>query len=89
MTSHLPLPLSSLLNHIGQQLDYGGRECIVLDVLEDGPQFVLQVIGQRSIQPDQWGDAHRRTPESFSVVVYESDGVSINPLLAELDLTAP
>ena len=55
-----------------------------MDVLEDGPQLVLQVTGQRSIQADQWGDAHRRTPESFAVQIYEEPGLSLNPALKGL-----
>lgn len=44
----------------------------------------MQVCGTRSIQPDQWGDAHRRTPESFSIPVYEADGFTFNPVIRDL-----
>lgn len=80
----MSFPLSRLRSHIGQRLDYGGKDCVIIDILEDGPQLVLQVSGQSSIQADQWGEAHRRTPESFAVPVYESDGDALNPMLAAL-----
>lgn len=66
------------LRHIvGQQLNYKGHNCEVIEVLEDGPQLVLRnldVINQQEqdsvrnpIQPNQFGEAHRRTPETFTV----------------------
>lgn len=79
-----PFPISSLRGLIGQQLEVGGRDCVVIDVLEDGPQFVFKVLGSSKIQADQWGDARRRTPESFTVPVYEADCRTPNPLIHRL-----
>lgn len=79
-----PVPLSRLRSLIGRSLEIRGQQCRVMDVLEDGPMLVLEVIGATSIQADQWGDAHRRTPESFALSVYEEDGGDLNPLLDAL-----
>ncbi len=78
------LPLSRLRQCIGRSLEIQGRRCQVIDILEDGPQMVIQVIGEVSIQADQWGEAHRRTPETFSMVVYDEATGRINPLLSKL-----
>lgn len=70
------------LRHIiGKQLNYKGHQCEVIEVLEDGPQLVLRNLdllgpqdeaqdgngGRNPIQPNQFGEAHRRTPETFTV----------------------
>lgn len=78
------LTLTRLRTLIGRSLVYNGRDCVVMDVLEDGPQLVLRVRDGLVIQADQWGDAHRRTPESFSVDVYNRDGQQLNPGLVAL-----
>lgn len=67
------------LRHIiGKQLNYKGHNCEIIEVLEDGPQLVLRNLDVESmdvdngdarnpIQPNQFGEAHRRTPETFTV----------------------
>ena len=80
----MQLSISSLRAYIGRELEYGGNRCIVIDVLEDGPQLVLRAIGQKSIQADQWGEARRRTPDSFAVSIYEQDAVTLNSALNAL-----
>jgi hypothetical protein len=67
------------LRHIiGKQLNYKGHSCEIIEVLEDGPQLVLRNLdynpiadeandGRNPIQPNQFGEAHRRTPETFTV----------------------
>lgn len=67
------------LRHIiGKQLNYKGHNCEIIEVLEDGPQLVLRNLDvenvevdngdtRNPIQPNQFGEAHRRTPETFTV----------------------
>lgn len=69
------------LRHIiGKQLNYKGHQCEVIEVLEDGPQLVLRNLdvelesqesipseSRNPIQPNQFGEAHRRTPETFTI----------------------
>lgn len=76
------LPISRLRTLIGCHLEMGGQECVIMDVLEDGPQFVLQVCGHQSIQADQWGEAHRRTPTTLCVPLYDGGGSELNPQLS-------
>lgn len=75
---HLDVTLSSLRSLIGRKLELGGEQCQIVDVLEDSPALVLKVVGQNSIQPDQWGDAHRRTPETITIDVFERDGQTLD-----------
>lgn len=59
---------------LGKQLDYKGSICEVIDVLEDDPALVLQSLAsQDKIQPDQYGEAHRRAPETFTVSVFDQN----------------
>lgn len=59
---------------LGKQLDYKGTQCEVIDVLEDDPALVLKNLeDESSIQADQYGEAHRRAPETFTVNVYTPD----------------
>lgn len=68
------------LRHIiGKQLNYKGYACEIIEVLEDGPQLVLRILDsepeeselggdiKNPIQANQFGEAHRRTPETFTV----------------------
>lgn len=51
----------------------------VLDADSDQPQLVLK--GEESrIQPDQWGDARRRVPDTLTVRLY-TEVQAINPEL--------
>lgn len=82
------------LRHIiGQQLNYKGHACEVIEVLEDGPQLVLrnldvanaedQELSRNPIQPNQFGEAHRRTPETFTVPALDKNAQPI-PFLQTL-----
>lgn len=82
------------LRHIiGQQLNYKGHTCEVIEVLEDGPQLVLrnldvvsaqeQALSRNPIQPNQFGEAHRRTPETFTVPALDKNAQPI-PFLQTL-----
>lgn len=79
--------LEVLRASIGRQTAIKGRHCQLVEILEDGPEVVLQCIEKRSvIQPDQYGEAHRRVPEIITVPVFDADGDSVNPFLIELGL---
>ena len=72
---------------IGRETAIRGRHCQLVEILEDGPEVVLKCIEKRSvIQPDQYGEAHRRVPEIITVPVFEGESESVNPFLVELGL---
>lgn len=66
---------------IGKQLNYKGHRCEIIEILEDGPQLVLRNLdfdhnaepsdSRNPIQPNQFGEAHRRTPETFTVTAVD------------------
>ena len=73
---------------IGIQLYYNNKACQVVEVLEDGPSLVLQQIkiDASPIQSNQYGNAHRRTPETFCIPVLSPDKSELSIPFLALDL---
>ena len=67
------LSIESLRNLLGIEVEFLGRRCRIVEVLEEGPQIVVQCLEQRTIQPNQYGDASRRVPETHALPVAELD----------------
>lgn len=80
--------LEQLRGMIGIQLYHNGKPSIVIEVLEDGPSLVIQHLDKNSspIQSNQYGNAHRRTPETFCIPVLSADKTELSGLFLELDL---
>ena len=73
---------------IGIELFYNNKACQVIEVLEDGPSLVLQQIKMEvsPIQSNQYGNAHRRTPETFCIPVLSVDKTELSVPFLALDL---
>ena len=70
---------------IGYTINFRGQPHTIVEILDpssSAPQLVLRSLEQ-VIQPDQWGDAHRRVPASIAVDVLNRDG-ELNPELSAL-----
>ncbi|KAB7627627.1 hypothetical protein [Alkalilimnicola sp. S0819] len=77
----------SFYHLIGRHLHYQGRQLQVVEVLPDGPALVLaETGGDGTIQANQFGEANRRVPETWTIPCYSGDGRSPHPLLAQLGL---
>jgi hypothetical protein len=75
---------------IGKRVSHRGLVCLVVEVLEDGPALVLQDCkGGPTIQPDQFGDAHRLAPRSLILPVRGPQGLGLNPEFLDLELHEP
>ncbi|MBL1261144.1 MAG: hypothetical protein COB33_011490 [Thiotrichaceae bacterium] len=68
--------IESLRNAIGQRVRFHNVMFEIIEILEDGPSFVLQNCEEHtSIQPDQHGEAHRRVPQTMTLpILMTSDG---------------
>ena len=85
--SEIVITLDQLRNMIGLCLLHQGMLCRVIEVLEDGPSLVLQSIEEDpSIQPNQHGEANRRTPVSYTVPVLSEAQSELHPQFLALDL---
>lgn len=68
------MDIDALRALIGQTVVYRDSTCIIIEVLEDLPALVLQPTEPaEAIQPDQLGEAHRRAPRTFTVVLDPDD----------------
>jgi hypothetical protein len=83
-------PLDALRDMIGLRVLHGGRTCEVIEVLEEGPALVLQCCDQDSvIQADQYGEAHRRAPETHVVSVLDPRRAGPAPEFLALQVLGP
>ena len=68
--------IEGLRDAIGQRVRFHNVIFEIIEILEDGPSFVLQDCEKHtSIQPDQHGEAHRRVPQTMTLpVLITADG---------------
>jgi hypothetical protein len=82
----LNISVEDLRDLIGLRVRYEGVECQIIEILEDGPSLVLQNEVAHAIQPDQYGEAHRRVPSTFTIAIFNKDKTELNPAFLSLDL---
>jgi len=79
------ISLQRLRDLIGVRARCHNCDCVVIEVLEDGPALVLEnCAGETVIQPDQQGSAKRRVPQRFTISVMMEGDKKINPLVLDL-----
>ena len=66
--------LAYLRGLIGMDAVYAGEPYQVMDVLEDGPQLVLQHASEQAIQEDIQGRPYRRVPKTVCIHTLTVDG---------------
>jgi hypothetical protein len=83
----LTITLSQLRGMIGQCVVYQGQMCWVIEVIEEQTALVLQIaVEKNTIQPNQFGEAHRRASEIITLPVLTADRRSLHLDFLELDL---
>ena len=81
------ITLEQLRGMIGLKVRHQGLRCQIIEVLEDGPSLVLQNCEDVStIQPNQFGDANRRVPQTQTIPVLTPDKKELHALFLSLDL---
>lgn len=86
----IDITLDQLRRMIGLQVRYEGIVCAIIEVLEDGPSLVLQKSGDTTtIQPNQYGDATRRVPVTYTVPVLTPDRDELHGEFLSLELVDP
>ncbi|RMD68397.1 MAG: hypothetical protein D6819_09460 [Gammaproteobacteria bacterium] len=81
--------LEQLRTLIGQRVLFEGYLCRVIEVLEDGPSLVLLDTEKPNIQPNQYGEAHRLAPRTFTVPVWDEEQGTLHPQFLELEFLEP
>ena len=80
------ISVDRLRRMIGACVCYRGTNCLVAEVLEDGPALVLQDSTQTDIQDNKFGDPHRRVARTYTVPVMEAAGDRLHPEFLQLRL---
>jgi len=80
------ITVEDLRDLIGLRVRYGGMDCQIIEILEDGPSLVLQNDVAQAIQPDQYGEAHRRVPHTLTIPIFTDDKAELNPDFLGLDI---
>lgn len=83
--SEIVISLKQLRGMIGIKLCHNNKKCQVVEVLEDGPSLVLQYF-EDNIQNNQYGNAHRRVPETFCIPILSRDKKELSEVFLSLDL---
>jgi len=78
--------ISVLRNQTGLTVTHQRADWTVIDVVTDEPAIVLERQHNHSIQANQHGDGHRRTPTTASVPILDQQG-SYHPQLIALGLS--
>ena len=85
--SEIIITLKQLRGMIGQKVRFKGRQCHIVEVLEQSTELVLEELeSSKQIQANQHGDAHRRVPVTIIVPVLSSDKTSLHPDFLLIDL---
>ena len=85
--SALALTIGQLRDLIGTPVRHRNTDCVIIELLEEGPHLVLQeVIAGRGIQPDQFGEAHRRVPVTHTVPVHVENSNELHPAFMALQV---
>lgn len=82
----LRFSLTQLRGMIGTAVCYRGVNCMVVEVLEDGPELVLCDLQQTDIQDDRFGDPHRCVARTYTVPVVDTSGTALHPEFLALEV---
>lgn len=81
------LSLTDLREMIGTRVRFENRSWEIVEILEDGPALILQDCNQQTvIQPDQYGEAHRRVPSTRTIPIFTPEGNTLSTVFLSMDL---
>ena len=73
---------SQLDRFLGKSFHFGGRHLLVHELLVEQDTLVLMSLDEKpSIQNNQYGEPHRRTPEMISVSMNRDSQGELHPLI--------
>lgn len=79
-----PLTEDQLDALIGRMATVDGRAVRVVDWLPEGPSLVLSAAGNGgAIQTDQFGEARRRVPPTWTEPVYDPESGALHPIVTD------
>lgn len=85
--SRTEVRVEQLRQMIGRWVQYQGVSCQIIEALQEGPALVLvSSAAETTIQPNQYGEAWRRVPETYIVPVFNPERTALDPTFLELGL---
>jgi hypothetical protein len=73
--------LDQLRSVIGKSVEYRGSACRIIEVLHSEHALVVECQNeQHVIQGDQYGEAHRRVRQCYTLALFDHDG-QLDPLI--------
>lgn len=74
-----------LHRQLSKEFIFDGVQCRVIAVLEDLPGLVLEDLQQeQGVQQNQYGNAHRRAPTTYTIAVQSHLATELHPLYSVL-----
>jgi hypothetical protein len=85
----MDIDIRTMRGFIGKQVEYAHSSCEIIEVLEDIPALVLQSLEPHNhIQINGMGQAHRRTPKTYTIPIYDVEQNELAPEFKSLKLDA-
>jgi NADPH-dependent ferric siderophore reductase len=83
----MDIDIRTMRGFIGKQVEYAHSHCEIIEVLEDIPALVLQSLEPHNhIQINGMGQAHRRTPRTYTIPIYDAELNELTPVFKSLGL---
>lgn len=76
--------LQALGSLIGREAVIENRQLRVVEILRSGPSLILGEIGADSMQENMYGQARRRAPRHFQVMLRSEIGQRLHPVAQAL-----
>lgn len=76
--------LTTLYELIGRKVVHNDRQCILIEVIEEGPHLVFQCQSGTEIQCDQHGSARRRSLPTYTIHCLNEQKTDLHPVVQEL-----
>lgn len=74
-------PANILHSLIGLEFSHQDKHCTLIEVIEDGPWLVVQCLSEKTIQPNQHGNAHRRSHPTYTIHCLNEFKTDLHPVL--------
>lgn len=73
--------INTLHSLIGLEFSHQNKHCTLIEVIEDGPWLVVQCLSEKTIQPDQHGNANRRSHPTYTIHFLNEFKTDLHPIL--------
>ena len=69
---------------IGQRITHNNKLCVLIEIIDDGPYLVFQCLQDKTIQCNQYGNAHRKSAPTYTIHCLNDLKDDLHPVLKDL-----